>query len=212
MEPSKVTSCCPPEPADLTMDALQMSRYSADQAITALRRGTSRSLRSFVNSGTATSEPPPRPRSPALSLRSAADCRSGMSLTGSASPGRRQRSRGDASAFASACERCQAGPSGACPVSGSISVIASAPASASRSASACRRSRASPTAVRVVRRQATGGGLAAGISSMSTRSVGARMNTSHIMSGCCWLPLMKPITRRPVACSITASKRSRISS
>ena len=38
-----------------------------------------------------------------------------------------------------------------------------------------------------------------GISWSSTRSVGARMNTSHMMSGCCWLPLMKPITRRPVA-------------
>ena len=62
-----------------------------------------------------------------------------------------------------------------------------------------------------VRHQAAGG-LVAGISCVSTRSVGARMNTSHIMSGCCWLPLMKPITRRPVACSITASKRSRISS
>ena len=49
-----------------------------------------------------------------------------------------------------------------------------------------------------------------GSSCSSTRSVGARMNTSHIMSGSCWLPLMKPITRRPVACSITASKRSRI--
>jgi hypothetical protein len=45
------------------------------------------------------------------------------------------------------------------------------------------------------------------ISCSSTRSVGARMNTSHIMSGCCWLPLMKPITRRPVERSITASKR-----
>jgi hypothetical protein len=32
------------------------------------------------------------------------------------------------------------------------------------------------------------------------------------MSGCCWLPLTKPITGRPVAVSITASKRSRISS
>jgi hypothetical protein len=40
---------------------------------------------------------------------------------------------------------------------------------------------------------------ASGISSSSTRSVGPRMNTSHIMSGCCWLPLMKPITWRPVA-------------
>ena len=49
-------------------------------------------------------------------------------------------------------------------------------------------------------------------SSSSTRSVGARMKTSHIMSGCCWLPLMKPITWRPVALSITASKRDRISS
>ena len=29
------------------------------------------------------------------------------------------------------------------------------------------------------------------------------MNTSHIMSGCCWLPLMKPITGRPVASSMT---------
>ena len=25
------------------------------------------------------------------------------------------------------------------------------------------------------------------------------MKTSHIMSGSCWLPLMKPITGRPVA-------------
>jgi PEP-utilising enzyme, PEP-binding domain len=73
---------------------------------------------------------------------------------------------------------------------------------------------------RGVRRRASWGvGAAVGgadsptdISSASTRSVGARMNTSHIMSGCCWLPLMKPITRRPVACSITASNRSRMTS
>jgi hypothetical protein len=36
--------------------------------------------------------------------------------------------------------------------------------------------------------------------------------TSDMMSGSCWLPLMKPITRRPVARSTTAAKRSRISS
>jgi hypothetical protein len=42
------------------------------------------------------------------------------------------------------------------------------------------------------------------ISSASTRSVGARMNTSHIMSGCCWLPLMKPITR-PAGCLLDHS-------
>jgi hypothetical protein len=38
------------------------------------------------------------------------------------------------------------------------------------------------------------------------------MNTSHIKSGCCWFPLMNPIIRRPVARSLTASKRSRITS
>ena len=32
---------------------------------------------------------------------------------------------------------------------------------------------------------------------MSLKGVlGARMNTSQIMSGCCWLPLMKTVTRR----------------
>ncbi len=66
--------------------------------------------------------------------------------------------------------------------------------------------------VRLVRCQAGAGGLVAGISSPSTRSVGSTTNTTHIMSGCCWLPLMKPITRRPVACSITESKRSRMTS
>ena len=42
---------------------------------------------------------------------------------------------------------------------------------------------------------------AAGSSWSSRRSVGARMKISHMMSGSCWLPLMKPITRRPVASS-----------
>jgi hypothetical protein len=31
------------------------------------------------------------------------------------------------------------------------------------------------------------------------------MNTSHIRSGCCWFPLMKPITLRPLAPSITSA-------
>jgi hypothetical protein len=56
---------------------------------------------------------------------------------------------------------------------------------------------------------ADAGGVPAGRSCRV--SAGARMNTSHIISGCCWLPLMKPITRRPVARPITASKRSCIS-
>ena len=50
------------------------------------------------------------------------------------------------------------------------------------------------------------------ISRSSMRSVGARMNTSHMMSGSCWLPLMKPITLLPVAFSITAVNRPRIRS
>lgn len=46
----------------------------------------------------------------------------------------------------------------------------------------------------------------------SMRSVGARTNTSHMMSGSCWLPLINPITFLPVASSITAVNRSRIRS
>ena len=34
------------------------------------------------------------------------------------------------------------------------------------------------------------------------------MKTSHMMSGSCGLPVMKPVTRRPVAASMTALKRS----
>jgi hypothetical protein len=45
MKTSKVRSCCPPESADLTMDALQKTRYSAGRGIRPLRRATSRSLR-----------------------------------------------------------------------------------------------------------------------------------------------------------------------
>jgi hypothetical protein len=46
----------------------------------------------------------------------------------------------------------------------------------------------------------------------SMRSLGPRMNTSHIMSGCCWFPLMKPMTGRPVAASITSVKRALMTS
>ncbi len=60
-------------------------------------------------------------------------------------------------------------------------------------------------------RQAAGESWAADPLS-SSRSVGARMKTSHMMSGPCWLPLMNPITSRPVAASITASNRSRMRS
>ena len=55
---------------------------------------------------------------------------------------------------------------------------------------------------------AAGGGPLPLNSCSSTRSVGSRMKTSHMMSGSCWLPLMKPITRRPVTSSITATKRA----
>ena len=65
-----------------------------------------------------------------------------------------------------------------------------------------RQAAAAERSVTPVRRRTTARDRA--ISSSSTRSVGARMKTSHIMSGSCWLPLMKPITWRPVASSITA--------
>jgi hypothetical protein len=55
-------------------------------------------------------------------------------------------------------------------------------------------------------------GPEAQISCSSTRSVGARMNTSHIRSGSCWLPLMKPITSLPVASSMTLANRLRMTS
>jgi hypothetical protein len=54
--------------------------------------------------------------------------------------------------------------------------------------------------------------IADGSSWSAMRSVGLRTKTSQIMSGLCWLPLIKPITGRPVACSITAWKRSRMTS
>ena len=43
-------------------------------------------------------------------------------------------------------------------------------------------------------------------------SLGARMKTSQIMSGSCWLPDMNPTTLRPVASSTTRSKRSLMTS
>jgi hypothetical protein len=44
-EPSKVRSCCPPESADITMDALQATRYSEVKRSGSRRRATTRSLR-----------------------------------------------------------------------------------------------------------------------------------------------------------------------
>jgi hypothetical protein len=172
METSKVRSCCQPESADLTMDALHRSRYSAGRGIGLARRAPSRSLGSNF--------PKPSSRRAASSQH-----RDGLTST---------------LVYAPACEitdlpnqllqpeGCGYGGSRATPPASDLTAETSLPSHAGDNS------------------------WSTEISCSSMRSVGARMNTSHIMSGCCWLPLMKPITCRPVARSMTASKRWRISS